>query len=91
MYVLSRGKNNLSTSHRSVNCAARGEGAHRGRSLSIRVYTYMCLYCLQKHIFYLQPKKKKNSRLSINLLIINIKANSVLTLKFYKMLHWGRG
>lgn len=51
-----------------------------------------CVYTVYRSIYSIcSQKKKKNSRLSINLLIINIKANSVLTLKFYKMLHWGRG
>ena len=38
MYVLSRGKNNLGASHQSVDCAAQAEGAHRGRSPSMRAY-----------------------------------------------------
>lgn len=61
MYALSKGKNNLSTSRQIVNCAAQGDGDHRGLSLST---LHMSIWFTEVYIPS-AAKKKKNSRLSV--------------------------
>ena len=63
-----------------------GKKVHTGRSRNDQIALDERLYL--RHAI---PTLLQITFLSKFYKVINIKANSVLTLKFYKMLHWGRG